>query len=95
MRNPYKGLRPFDEADASDFFGRARLADNGRGIVLSIAGVNHDGATERYNKPGFRLRAAVIETPGGPYFVKMTGQAKTMTAADADFKKFMATAAYK
>ena len=53
------------------------------------------GATERFNKPGFRLRAAVIETPGGPYFVKMIGPAKTMAAADADFKKFMATAAFK
>ena len=53
------------------------------------------GATERFNKPGFRLRAAVIETPGGPYFVKMIGPAKTMADADADFKKFMATAAYK
>ena len=27
LRNPYKGLRPFDEADAGDFYGRARLVD--------------------------------------------------------------------
>jgi hypothetical protein len=53
------------------------------------------GAAERYNKPGFRLRAAIIETPGGSYYVKMTGPARTMAAADADFKKFMASAAYK
>jgi hypothetical protein len=53
------------------------------------------GATERYNKPGFRLRAAVVETPGGNYFVKMTGPAKTMAGADADFKKFMASVSYK
>ena len=26
-RNPYKGLRAFDEADAADFAGRARLVD--------------------------------------------------------------------
>jgi DNA-binding SARP family transcriptional activator/WD40 repeat protein/tRNA A-37 threonylcarbamoyl transferase component Bud32 len=26
-RNPYKGLRPFDETDAGDFFGRSRLVD--------------------------------------------------------------------
>ena len=51
------------------------------------------GATERYNKPDFRLRAAVIETPRGPYYIKMTGPAKTMAAADADFKTFVATAA--
>ena len=49
------------------------------------------GAAERHNKPGFRLRAAVIETPRGPYFVKMTGPAKTMAAADADFQRFVAS----
>ena len=49
------------------------------------------GATERHNKPDFRLRAAVVETPRGPYYIKMTGPAKTMAAADADFRKFLAT----
>jgi hypothetical protein len=52
------------------------------------------GATERYNKPNVRLRAAVIETPRGAYYIKMTGPAKTMAAADADFKKFLATLRY-
>ena len=27
VENPYKGLRPFDEADAADFFGRASLVE--------------------------------------------------------------------
>ena len=49
------------------------------------------GAAEHYNKPNFRLRAAVVETPRGPYYIKMTGPAKTMAAADGDFKKFLAT----
>jgi hypothetical protein len=49
------------------------------------------GASEHYNKPDFRLRAAVVETPGGPYYIKMTGPAKTMAAADGDFKNFLAT----
>lgn len=53
------------------------------------------GAAERHNKPNFRLRAAVVETPRGPYYVKMTGPAKTMGAADADFKKFLASAGYR
>jgi hypothetical protein len=47
------------------------------------------GGTERYNKPGFRLRAAVVETPRGPYYVKMTGPAKTIGAADAAFTAFV------
>lgn len=49
------------------------------------------GAAERHNKPNFRLRAAVVETKSGPYYIKMTGPARTMAAADADFKKFLAT----
>ena len=49
------------------------------------------GATEHFNKPDFRLRAAVVETPRGPYYIKMTGPAKTVAAADADFKKLLAS----
>jgi hypothetical protein len=49
------------------------------------------GATEHFNKPGFRLRAAVVETPRGAYYIKMTGPAKTVAAADGDFKKFLAS----
>jgi hypothetical protein len=47
------------------------------------------GATEHFNKPGYRLRAAVIETPRGPYYVKMTGPARTVGAANADFTAFL------
>jgi hypothetical protein len=47
------------------------------------------GATERHNKPGYRLRAAVIETPGGPYFVKLVGPAKTIERWDGAFGTFI------
>jgi|SRR5436190_11046989 len=47
------------------------------------------GATEHFNKPGFRLRAAVVDTPRGPYYIKMTGPAKTVGAADAAFAAFL------
>ncbi len=47
------------------------------------------GATERFNKPGFRLRAAVVETPGGPYYIKLTGPARTITAADPAVTAFL------
>ena len=52
------------------------------------------GSTDRYNKPGFRLRAAVVETPRGPYYVKMTGPAKTIGAADAEFTAFVGSLRY-
>ena len=49
------------------------------------------GAAERFNKPNFRMRAAVVETPKGPYFVKFTGPAQTVTQAltSGDFDRFM------
>jgi hypothetical protein len=37
------------------------------------------GSPERFNKPNFRMHAAVVETPKGPYFVKFTGPAKTVS----------------
>jgi len=47
------------------------------------------GASERFNKPGFRLRAAVVEGKGGPYFVKLTGPAKTVGKWDESFLTFL------
>jgi hypothetical protein len=52
------------------------------------------GGTERFDKPGFRLRAAVVETPGGPFYLKMTGPAKTMAAADAALAAFVGSLRY-
>ena len=50
-RNPYKGLRPFEEADADDFFGREaliealleRLSDPAGGRFLAIVGPSGSG----------------------------------------------------
>jgi WD40 repeat protein/DNA-binding SARP family transcriptional activator len=42
IRNPYKGLRPFSEADARDFFGREALIDE------LVARLGEDGAQARF-----------------------------------------------
>jgi hypothetical protein len=47
------------------------------------------GSADHYNKPGFRLRAAVVETPGGNYFVKLTGPGKTVAKWDDSFMAFV------
>jgi hypothetical protein len=47
------------------------------------------GATERHNKHGFRMRAAVIETPKGPYFFRLVGPANTVKGASAAFDAFL------
>ena len=52
------------------------------------------GSTERHNRPNFRLRAGVIQTPRGPYFIKLTGPVKTVTAHSQAFDRFVASLSY-
>ena len=52
------------------------------------------GSAERHNSPNFRLRAGVVQTPGGPYFIKLTGPAKTVAAQSQAFDRFVASLAY-
>jgi hypothetical protein len=49
------------------------------------------GSAERHNSPNFHLRAAVIETATGPYFIKLTGPAKTIAASEKSFESFLAS----
>ena len=49
------------------------------------------GSTARHNSPNFHLRAAVIETANGPYFIKLTGPAKTVAASEKAFESFLAS----
>ena len=87
------------QPDGSDSKARAtRDAKSVNGLKVSMVDLTgtyvaevRPGATERFNKPGYRLRAAVIETPRGPYYIKMTGPAKTVAAADADFTALLAS----
>ena len=53
------------------------------------------GSTEHFNKPGYRMRATVVETPKGPYFIKLTGPARTVDAAGPAFDQFLRTLAFK
>ena len=80
----------------------AAVRDNGRSTftvgALTITTVDvsgtyvaelKPGSAERHNKPNFRMRAAVVETPKGPYFVKFTGPAATVAQAAAGFDQFL------
>ncbi len=67
-----------------------------RGLAITLVDLNgtyvaevSPGSTERFNKPGFRLRAAVVETKEGPYFVKLTGPEKTVAKWDDAFMTFL------
>jgi hypothetical protein len=66
------------------------------GLAVSLVDVSgtfiaemSPGATQRNNKPHFRLRAGVVETAGGPYYIKLTGPEKTVAKWDAAFDQFV------
>lgn len=47
------------------------------------------GAPERNNQPKSRLLAAVVETPGGPLYVKCVGLEKVLDAHDKAFTTWL------
>jgi hypothetical protein len=53
------------------------------------------GAAEHRNAPHFRLRAGVVQTPKGPYFVKLTGPEKTVARWEGGFDQFIASLRYQ
>ena len=66
---------------------KVTLLDVGGTYVAETA----PGASERHNKQNFRLRAGVVETTSGPYFIKLTGPAKTVAQWDRAFEQFVAS----
>lgn len=70
------------------------LTTNGLKITrVDVAGTYvaevRPGSAERHHKPGFRLHAAVIETPEGPYFVKLVGPARTVARWESSVDAFL------
>jgi hypothetical protein len=61
--------------------------------LLDVSGIyvaeTAPGSAERHNKPNFRLRAGVVEMPGGPYFIKLTGPARTIAKWERAFEQFV------
>jgi len=53
------------------------------------------GSGQFFNKPGFRLRAAVVETPAGSYYVKLVGPEKTVTQWNESFLSYLRSFEFK
>jgi hypothetical protein len=47
------------------------------------------------NKPGYRLRAAVVETPNGSYYVKLVGPEKTVAHWNESFLSYLKSFEFK
>lgn len=50
------------------------------------------GGSEKNDEPGWMMLAAIVETPMGPYYFKMTGPKATVGAARKDFRALVDTA---
>ena len=61
--------------------------------VLDVPGIYvaavSPGSATRLSKPNFRLMAAVVETPVGPYFFKLTGPDRTVARWNNRFAAFL------
>lgn len=53
------------------------------------------GSGTFHNKPGYRLRAAVVETPSGSYYVKLVGPEKTVTQWNESFLSYIKSFEFK
>ena len=72
------------------------------GLALTLVDVSgtyiaevSPGANERNNKPQFRLRAGVVQTANGPYYIKLTGPEKTVAKWDQAFEQFVGSLKFK
>jgi hypothetical protein len=89
-----------DGRPTADVAKRATRTVNGIEIsMLEVSGTYvaevRPGATEHFNKPGFRMRTVVVPTARGPYFIKMLGPDKTVQRWTSSFDEFLGTLAYK
>ena len=85
-----------DGRATSDVAARDTRTTNGLKVsLLDVSGTYvaevRPGATEKHNSPGYRMRTAVIETPRGPYYLKLVGPATTVAAWNASFNEFLAS----
>ena len=49
------------------------------------------GASTHHNNTGYRLRAGVVETAAGPYYIKLTRPQRTVAKWDQAFNAFVAS----
>ena len=83
-----------DDRPSRDVSTTRTLIANGLNLtVLEMTGTYvaavRPGATERYYKPDFKMVAAIVETPAGPYFMKLTGPRKTIERWSSEVQSFL------
>jgi len=83
---------PKHQASASIGLESARFALNVSGTYVAETA---PGSGSFHNNPAYRLRAAVVETPSGSYFVKLVGPEKTVTQWNDSFVSYLKSFQFK
>lgn len=87
-------MKQKDGGSATERSKEERLEANGLKITtVDVSGTyvaeTMPGSGTFQNQPGYRLRAAVVETPKGSYFVKLVGPEKTVTHWNDSFMSYV------
>jgi len=96
-------IAQFEQPDGSPSKDKARMKSmtvNGLSVsLLDLTGTYtaemNPGAGDRQNKPQSRMLAAVVETPKGPYFVKLVGPTRTVDRSEPEFTAFLNSIEFK
>ena len=91
------------QPDGSDSKSKAKtesMTVNGLNVsTVDVAGVYTaemaPGSKTFHNDADYRLRAAVIETPKGNYFVKLAGPVKTIARWDKEYNDYLKSVEFK
>jgi len=89
-----------DGKPANDNAKTENTTANGLKVTLldvsgTYAGSDMGGGGTSQSKPNYRMRAGVIDTPKGAYFIKLVGPEKTVTRWDQSFQDFVKSAEFK
>ena len=89
-----------DEGNSNDKAKEESLTINGLKITTVDVGGTYTaemapGSGTFYNNPNYRLRAAVIETPKGSYYLKLVGPEKTVAKWAKSVTEFLGTFEFK
>lgn len=89
-----------DGSSSNDKAKTETLTSNGLKVtMIDLVGTytaeTSPGSGTRHNRPNYRLRAAVVETPKGSYFAKLVGPEKTVNRWDRAFGEYVKSFEFK
>ena len=95
-------INQMKQADGSAATGAKDEQLVGNGLKVTMVDVSGTyvaetapGSGSFLNKPAYRLRAAVVETPNGSYFVKLVGPEKTVAQWNDSFVSYIKSFEFK